>query len=1380
MLPWDRFAFLSIGLAILPAGLAAADDAGVWNISRFTADGAILNRAASAVNAKPGTDVVVLEEEDSYVYDANGRVVHTHYLAYKVLTQKGAEGWDAVSWHWEPWHEEHPTLRARVVTPDNVIHPLEPKTITDAPARDDDDKTYGDGGVLRAPLPAIAPGSVVEEEQVSKESAPFFGAGTVVRYYFGRSVPVQHSKLVLDAPASLPLRYSLQLQPEMKPQKSEANGRVQVVFDQGPMEALDELENYLPKDTPGQPQVSFSTGVSWQDIAAGYGKIVDEKAALKDVQSLVDGLVAGKTTPEEKAAAILQHLSREVRYTGVEFGDAAIIPHLPAETLKKKYGDCKDKATLAVTMLRAAGIPSFVALLNVGERYDVDADLPGMGLFDHAIVYVPGKPDLWIDPTDEYARLGQLPPTDQGRFSLIARAESTALVTIPEASSRDNQVVETREFYLAENGPARVVERSEPHGVFESEFRSAYVDAENKDSRKNLRDYLANEYLSEKLVRMERSEPSDLSKQFQLILEAGGAKRASTDLESAAAAIRLETLFYKLPGELQEREKEEEKGADAAKDKPKKPRTGDYQLPEAFVYEWQYRIFPPFGFQAKPLPPNAKLSLGPAALTEEFAAEGDGGVRVLIRFDTVKRRFSASEALELRNQVAKLREGPAILIYFEPRTQALMNRGKMKEAFQASREVMAAHSKEAVHHLQRAKLLLSAGMGQAARAEAQVAVKLEPGSALAERTLAEMLEYDLVGRQYRRGSDFAGAEAAFRAAKKLDPEDQEIVGNLAILLEYNHEGERYGPGAKLKEAVVELQGLKQEELAKIGLKNNLAFDLFYAGEFAAAKKNAESLNPQVNSIIVASETALNGTEAGMAEARKRTGNEADLKTVLKTAGEELMRGRKYALAAEFMAAGASGNNASNTMALAGMLRKARLHEEMKAENSPAGVVTNMFLIVMDPGITPGKMNAIYSREALKVMGNTDPEDIEKTLQTGRVLRRLLSRTGFPADIMLDVALPGMQVQSEGDDTSGYRVTLRPAGANKITMWVVKEDGNYRILDSAQKPNSIGLEVLDRLKAGNTTGARVLLDWVRDEEHLAGGDDPLAGNAFPRFWTKGKDADAEHMRNAAAAILAETKQTARDAVKILESARSTAKNDADQLNLGVALLSAYNNLEEYEKLHALAMELAQQYPESKRLFFDDEAALRGLGRFADADALAQNMAKRLPDDSDVPRASIRTAVTREDYATAHALGRKLDTSGKAEGSDLNGIAWNALFTGKVEQDDVDSAMKSAQLSQNNNAGVLHTLGCVYAEIGKTKEAREVLIQAMDQLNLDEPDPNYWYAFGRIAEQYGESEVAAADYSRVKKPNDVMQVPGSSYRLAQIRLAAMRDSQEKTSR
>jgi Flp pilus assembly protein TadD len=1365
---------VSLGLFVLPLWPIGLPDSAVWDSPRFGTDGATLYKAASQSSPKEGADVVVLDEEESYVFDSDGKALHTHYLVYKVLTQKGAEGWDGISVAWQPWHEERPTMRARVVTPDNAIHGLDPNTITDAPARDDDDKTYGDGRILRAPLPAIAPGSVVEEEEVSKERAALFGAGVVVRNYFGRMVPVRSSKLVIEAPSSMPLHYAIRLLPDMKPQKAEANGRLQLVFVQGPMEALDKVEDYLPTEMAGQPQVTFATGASWQAVAEGYGKIIDEKASPKDVQSLVSGLVAGKASREDKAAAIVRYLSREVRYTGVEFGDAAIIPHSPAETLKRKYGDCKDKATLAVAMLRAAGIPSYVALLNAGSRHDVEANLPGMGLFDHAIVYLPGHPDFWIDPTDEYARLGQLPPSDQGRLALIVRGENTGLVPIPEASSQDNRIIEKREFYLAENGPARVVETTEPHGVFESEFRLSYADPDDKESRKTLKDYIANEYLSERLERINRSDPDDFSKQLQLVIEAGQAKRGYTDLDSASAAIRLESLFYRLPEELKQRQTEAEKSDDAGKKNQTKPRNADFQLPQAFVNEWQYRFVPPLGFQAKPLPPGVKMAMGPAELTESFLLEADGSVKAVLRFDTVKRRYTAEEARELREKVASLREGPAILIYFEPTTQALMNQGKMREAFQASRDFIALHPKEAVHHLQRAKALLSAGMGEAAREEARTAVKLEPSSALAQKTLAEILEFDLVGRQYRRGSDFAGAETAFRAARKLDPEDKEIVGNLAIFLEFNHEGDRYGPGAKMKEAVAEYRSLAPEQLAKIGLKNNLAYALFYAGDFAGAKKNAESLNPQPNNVIVACEAALNGFEAGMKEGRQRTGNENELKGVLGAAGELLMRARKYALAADLMAAGASGNNASKTMALSSMLRKAQRHEEMKVENSPAGVVLRMFLITLDPEITVDKMRAIFSRNAQKVLRQSDPETLEKMLNAGRQIRSSLSRTGFPADVMLDVVIPAIATQTEGNDASGYKVTLRPAGANKMSMWVVKEDGNYKILDSAEKPNAIGLEILDRLQAGSTAEARVLLDSVRDEEHLPGGDDPLAGFAFPRMWAKGKEADVEQMTYAAAAILSQTKETSRDAVKILEAGEHAAKNDTDMLNFALALLSAYENLEQYEKLHALAGELAQKFPESKRLFFEDETALRALGRFDDADAVAREMAKRLPDDVDVKRAFIHTAAAREDYARAHELGRELINTGKAEGSDMNAVAWNSLFTGKVTQEDLEVATKSAQITQNNSAAVLHTLGCVYAEIGKTKEAREILVQAMDLLNLDEPESSYWYGFGRVAEQYGERAVASSDYNQVKKPTEPTQMPGSSYRLAQNRLTALANS------
>jgi hypothetical protein len=61
--------------------------------------------------------------------------------------------------------------------------------------------------------------------------------------------------------------------------------------------------------------------------------------------------------------------------------------------------------------------------------------------------------------------------------------------------------------------------------------------------------------------------------------------------------------------------------------------------------------------------------------------------------------------------------------------------------------------------------------------------------------------------------------------------------------------------------------------------------------------------------------------------------------------------------------------------------------------------------------------------------------------------------------------------------------------------------------------------------------------------------------------------------------------------------------------------------------------------------------------------------------------------------------------------------------------------------------------------------------MDELNLDEPNDDYWYAFGLIAEQYGERDIAIGDYRKLQLPREPLELPTSSYRLAQMQLKAL---------
>ncbi|MGO9325081.1 MAG: DUF3857 domain-containing protein [Terracidiphilus sp.] len=1341
-----------------------------WVAPDFSVGPKTLYEAASAVPVPDGANVVELVEDESYTFDDAGRMNHVGRIIYKVLTQKGAEGWDSLSVSWEPWHEARPMIRARVIGPDFTVHTLDPNTVTEAPARGGDYKTYSDGKRLHAPFPAIAPGVVVEEEYTETETAPLFAPGRVGRVELGQEdVMVAHSRVVFDSPAALPLRTELVLLPVVKPVRTEAAGRVTLSFDVGPIDGVDPREPYLPPDVVHFPIIAFATGASWQSVAATYGKIVDDFSDSATVKAVVEPLIADKKTVADKEAAIVDYLDREVRYTGIEFGEAAIVPHDPVETLAKKYGDCKDKATLLVVMLRAAGIPANVALLSVESRIDVPADLPGMGMFDHAIVYVPGKNPIWIDATDRYAQLGQIPMGDQGRLALIASDTTTALMKTPESTSKDNGLRETREFTLADNGPASVVEITEPTGIYESGYRGYYADKPDNDTRDGLRGYVQAEYVSDDLTKVDRTDPADLSRPFELTLACNKAKRGFTNLEDAQVAIRVDRMFQMLPDELKRKNDSDEKKATGT-DKPKKPRTDDWWLDAPYNMEWNYRLVPPAGFIPKELPKDATVQIGPAVLTESFSAGEDGLVLAHLVFDTVKRRYTVAEATALRNEVADLINGPAIMVNFEPQGAALLRDGKVKEALASYRALIAQNPNSAVHHLQVANVLLEAGMGEAARDEARLAVKLDPTSAVAERTLAEILKHDLVGRNLRAGSDMAGAADAYRAAIKLDPDDHSAQGDLAILLEYDSVGRRYSGQSHMKEAIAEYEALGEDKLADLGIGNNLAFALFYGGDYAEAYKAGQSLNPEPEQLLSASMAMIEDSKAGLAEANKRSTDDASFKDTAGTAGEMLMNRREYPQAADFLQAGAAGDDAARTLGLANMLRGAIHHEDVKFANTPEDVVKRFALVPFDANMTKEKLAAMLSRNGLKVLNAMDADELKDELSSGKLMNSQLAREESSLDVTEDILLKMLDPKGEGDDATGYREKVEMLGGTTMTVFVVKEDGQYKLLDTMDKPNSIALEMVDRVNEGDLKGAKALLDWMREDQHLEGGDDPLGGPVFPRFWIKGEAADARKMKLAAAAIMVGTKPTVADGAAILEAGLKDAAGERERTNIELALAEGYSVQDNFVRLLDVASALEKDEPESKQAFEYNLEALIGLSRFDEALALADARLKLLDNDSDAYAAKMEIEANRGDFAAAHMWGEKQLALGQENAEILNGLAWDALFTGKVTDDDVATAVKATQL-QKDAPDILHTLACLYAETGKTKEAHDLLLRAMDVWNLDEPNDEVWYVLGRIAEQYGERDIAIADYRKLKKPKEILAVPTSTWRLAQMRLTAM---------
>jgi hypothetical protein len=1374
---------------------SAAHAAESWEAPAFSTPAPQLLQAAGALRHARATDVVVLLDERIFTLDAAHRLTRTTRMIYRVDSPDGVARWAASSAHWQPWHQSRPQIRARVVTPDGRQHDIDQKLLNDTGTRDAGSQVFDDDHVLEGPLPAVEVGAVVEEEITVRDVKPFFAGGSVYREYVGRPVPVQHTRIVIDAPESLPLRRLVQLLPDAQVKETRGAGRVRWTLEQGAIDEMRDTETNLPADAPSWPSVEFSSGESWQSVAASYRAMTESRIRPDDARPLIAGLKLPARGPDpgvgapaasiggnvaaalprsaqrEYIAKVVERLHREVRYTGIEFGAARLIPEYPSETLRRRFGDCKDKSTLLVAALRAAGIDAYLALLSAGDDQDIAPDLPGLGMFDHAIVYVPGaadaagggSADLWIDATSENARVGTLPAADTNRLALVIRDGETGLTRTPALRSQDNRQVETREFQLAEYGPARVVETTETHGTIEAEYRGWYAGADTKARLEDLETYARDAYRAKRLVSYQHTASDDFSEPYTMTLEMKDAPIGFTDLESAAVGINVAGITARLPDWFDSRL------ADATLDDDR-TRTADVVI-EPFVMEWNYRIQPPAGFKVRRLPAGNVLHLGPATLTSEFQ-DVDGAVLASWRFDTVKSRFSLAEADALLAGLRQLHAAETQLVAFDQIGVALRADGDFKGALLANEMLTKAHPRQAVHRLRNATALLEAGLGARAQREARAATKLEPKSALAWKTLGWMLQHDAVGRRFGAGYDRAAAIAAYRKARALDPTNADIAADLAVLLEHDADGVRYSARADLAQAIAEYQARREllgvDEAKSDDYANNLYYALLYAQRYSELRETlrGQPAGLAQRALTITAIGAELGGPAAIDAARELVSSEADRRTALASAGNILTRLRQYAAAADLIEASTRGQTttAANTQRIA-LLRKTRRNDGRGiAPVDPKGVVLRSFVELLGNRDGGAGFRALLSSRSTDLGDSLAAfERAQRSIVTG------LTRQDLPVEVGMDLLFSNVRVNLEGDDALGYRVQLRAAGETQ-TFYVVKERGAYRILTVAPMIGPLALLALEHVAANDYAGARRWLDWARLETRAANTEDPLEGPAFARAWTVGVESDLDGARAAAAMLLADCALGAQ-ALPLLQSIDAAKLGAADRLGLDLALAKTHLELGNWRELQAVATRLVAAVPMSALAFRYQQWAGIQMHQWDAVEAAARERLSRLPDDSIAREMLVHRAEALGEFAQIPAIMQPLIDSGRATAADYNQYAWSALLSQPVGEQAVEAARMAYDETQGRSAAIGHTLACVYAANGKPREARDLLLKGMEQVGITRPDDSAWYGFGLVAEAYGDAESARDYYAHVQKPKKGVVQATSVYALSRARLAAL---------
>jgi tetratricopeptide (TPR) repeat protein/transglutaminase-like putative cysteine protease len=1376
--------------AAVPAAAAGAASA-PWEGAAFTADAGAIARAAARIDSD-GDDVVVLLMEASYSFDEAGRETFSQRLVYRILSANAHESWSTVEESWEPWHQARPEVRARVITPDGAEHALDPTTLSESSAGGDAPDMFEDGRVLRAPLPATRLGAVVEQQVTVRDTAPFFDGGVVRLHSLDPGMPVRHARLTLEAPAALPLRWVARELPGVSPREEVAAGRRRLTFDARDLEPADDPEPGLPSDVPRAAYIAFSTGQSWADLARRYSEIVDRSLHGADVAPFLRAATAGSPAASqlETINRLLARMSDEVRYTGMELGEGGLIPRPPAETLKRRFGDCKDKAVLLTALLRAAEIPAYVALLNAGEDdQDVEESLPGFGLFNHAIVVVPGSPALWIDPTDPYTRAGELPVSDQGRLALIASPTAAGLVRTPEATAVENRQLETREVYLADLGPSRIVETSVYQGAIERDVRALYSLQDGQTVRQALKDYAATAYLGEDLAAVDHSKPADLSTPMQLRLEVKNARRGFTDERNAAVGVSPAALLNRLPDEFTTADATDagDKGDDA---KPE-PRGSDYVFSRPSTVEVRYRIVPPVGYAPEPLPATRTRHLGPATLSEEYAAGADNVVTATFQLDTGKRRISPQEFEALRSGVREALQDKVALLTFDQVGEARLNAGQVREALTEFRRLADLAPKQALPRTRIARALLAGGMGEAAREEARRAVQLEPKLAPAWRHLGWILQHDEIGRRFGAGFDRPGAIAAYRKAKELDPKDPLGRTDLAVLLEHDAAGARYGPGADLGAAIDEYKALKKD-LGARNVDDNLLIALVRAGRFPEAKELAAQMkdSPTGSLYSLVATAATDGVDAAVREGERTFSDDRARASALRTAAQSLTLARRYPEAAALMErASRQTDNPAALLSMAEVLRHARRHEEIVLPpDRPATPARRLLALSVAGKVDVQQMASLFSRDLAPELLKTGPET-QRQVESGLAqARRQLRSEDVPADVALDFALGALQEAVSGDDAEGYRVGLSfpfEKSASGFDVYVVRDGGEYRIAGLGTALSTLGDEALRRAGRGDLAGARKWLDWALEETgggdpggghgDNPGGGDPLSRNPFALLWTKGSAASAGEVRCAAAVLTALSGEGAQEPSRV-RSCRDAETDPARRNAFDVALAFNAAQAGRFADLEEVSRRLLAAHPGSERAAQLAALALTALGRWDEVHALAERRLQSSADDRWARELLVEEALHAGDLDRAEQGLRQVVAGGQATAHDFNQLAWLLLERGRVNDEALDFGQRAATLSDYKQWPYLHTLACLYAEQGRTAEAYRIILQSIGAKPDETPGAEDWYVFGRLAEQYGLPDVARKYYRKVPLPKSPDDEAMSTHALAARRLAALGDERK----
>lgn len=201
-----------------------------------------------------------------------------------------------------------------------------------------------------------------------------------------------------------------------------------------PVAELDEMPSDAPSRFRLGEQMQVSTYADYAAVSQNHaphyataGKLAQDG----DLAARIAAIAAASPDPLTRAAMALQIVQDDISYLMNGMAGGNYIPQAPEETWDKRFGDCKAKTLLLLTMLRELGVEAEATLVRT-KGGDALPDLVAMpGNFDHVIVRasIDGT-NYWLDGTSSGVRRDTIDEVPRFFHALPLREEGAGLMPL--------------------------------------------------------------------------------------------------------------------------------------------------------------------------------------------------------------------------------------------------------------------------------------------------------------------------------------------------------------------------------------------------------------------------------------------------------------------------------------------------------------------------------------------------------------------------------------------------------------------------------------------------------------------------------------------------------------------------------------------------------------------------------------------------------------------------------------------------------------------------------------------------------------------------------------------------------------------------------------